>query len=242
MGSVELVVHGFVANVGVGLVPWFSLSSLVWIVFILPASGPASRFLCTLSDWIFWGWSLGKSNVENWFAKTFSCNPDWSHVSSGNLLSETSDNLPLLFDSTSWKSPESFVEFICSCICCNWEVSCWIVSWFSLNFCTETSSTHCSWALFISPISCILRIWVFRRTFSFTDKSSCSRTCSLLDSTNPYCASCTTNLWLPFVVVVHRCTYWGTRHEVLASPGLILPDWASDPCYLQKEILSNSTG
>ena len=46
---------------------------------------------------------------------------------------------------------------------------------------------------------------------------------------------------LPFVVVVHRCTHWGTRHEVLASPGLILSDWASDPCYFQEEILSNST-
>ena len=47
---------------------------------------------------------------------------------------------------------------------------------------------------------------------------------------------------LPSVVVVHRRTCWEIRHEVLASPGLILPDWASDLCYLQERILSNSTG
>ena len=35
------------------------------------------------------------------------------------------------FDSTSWKSPESLIEFIGSCISCNWEVSFCIVSWFS---------------------------------------------------------------------------------------------------------------
>ena len=92
-------------------------ASLVWIVFVLSASGTASRFLCTSSGWILWGWSLGESNVENWFPKTFSCNPDWFHVSSAILLSRLSearelgvitgwlgtwDNLPLLFDSTSW--------------------------------------------------------------------------------------------------------------------------------------------
>ena len=53
---------------------------------------------------------------------------------------------------------------------------------FLVFFCTENSSTRSSWALFISPISCILRIWVSRRTFSFRDNSSCSRACSLRDS------------------------------------------------------------
>ena len=73
-------------------------------------------------------------------------------------------------------------------------MSCWIVSWFSLDFHTETSSTRSSCALFISPISCIFRIWVSRRTFSFIDHSSCSRTCSRPDSTNPYCESCNAHL------------------------------------------------
>ena len=45
-----------------------------------------------------------------------------------------------------------------------------IVSWFSLNFCTETSSTRSSWTLFICPISCVLRIWVSRSTCSFIDQ------------------------------------------------------------------------
>ena len=78
---------------------------------------------------------------------------------------------------------------IVPCMCCNWEVSCRIVTWFSLNFCTEISSTRCSRALWICPISCIFLIWVSRRPFSFKDNSSGSRTCSRLDSTNPYCAS-----------------------------------------------------
>ena len=43
-------------------------------------------------------------------------------------------------------------------------------------------------------MSCIFRIWVYRRNFSFVDNSSCSRTCSRLDWTNPYCASCNANL------------------------------------------------
>ena len=40
----------------------------------------------------------------------------------------------------------------------------------------------------------MFRIWVFGRTFSFIVISSCSRTCSRPDSTNPYCASCNSNL------------------------------------------------
>ena len=48
-------------------------------------------------------------------------------------------------------------------------MSFYIVSWLSLNFCTENSSTHNSWALFISPITCILLIWVSRSDFSSID-------------------------------------------------------------------------
>ena len=57
-------------------------------------------------------------------------------------------------------------------------------------------------ALSIAPISRIFRLQIFRRTFSFTDNSSCSRTCSRLDSTHLYCASCNANLCSS----VCRCT------------------------------------
>ena len=104
-------------------------------------------------------------------------------------------------------SPESFIEFICSWISCNWEVSFCIVSWFSLTFCTETSSTRCSCAQLISPISCTFRIWVFGKTFSFIYNSSKSRTCCRLDTTNPLCTSCGA-LFCSFVRFVNdRCTY-----------------------------------
>ena len=151
---------------------------------------------------LLWGKPLGESNVGNWFPKTFSCTPDWFHVSSRNLLTrlsnerelgiisgwlETWDNLPENFDSISWNSPELFIEFICSSNCCNWKVSCWIVSWFSLNFCIENSSTYCT---FIFTISCLLRICVSRRAFSFRNNSSCNRVFSRRDSTNSFCTSC----------------------------------------------------
>ena len=48
---------------------------------------------------------------------------------------------------------------------------------------------------------------------------------------------------LPFAVVVHRCTYWGARHEVLClarSDLAWLSNWSL--FFLQEEILSNSTG
>ena len=85
-------------------------------------------------------------------------------------------------------------RIFCSCICCNLEMSCWIVSWSSLNVCTETSSTR-TCAILISPISCIFRNRVSRRTFSFIDNSSCWRTCSRRDSAYPCCASWNSNLW-----------------------------------------------
>ena len=72
-------------------------------------------------------------------------------------------------------------------------MNCWIVSWFSLTFCTETSFIRCSCSLLISPISCKFRIWVFRRTFPFINNSSYGWMCRL-DSTHPYCASCDANL------------------------------------------------
>ena len=53
----------------------------------------------------------------------------------------------------------------------------------------EYSSTRNSWALFISHISCIFRIWVSPITFSFKDHSSCGRDCSVRDSIYPWWAS-----------------------------------------------------
>ena len=125
------------------------LSSLAKRVPDPVACGTDPRSLCDAHGWIHWGWSRGESNAEKWLPKTFSCNPDVFHVSRGKRLSrlsmerelgiiagwqETQNNLPLWFVSTSWNSPESLIEFICSCVCCNWDVSFCIVSWFPLNF------------------------------------------------------------------------------------------------------------
>ena len=66
---------------------------------------------------------------------------------------------------------------------------------FSLNFCTEKSSTLNSRALFNSHISWILLLWVSRSAFSFVPFSSCSRTCSLQDSSYPQCASSNSKRW-----------------------------------------------
>ena len=63
----------------------------------------------------------------------------------------------------------------------NCEVSCWIVSWFSLIFWIDISSTFWTCALFIFSNSCILRICVSRRAFSFRNNSSCNRACSRRD-------------------------------------------------------------
>ena len=53
-GSIkELAVDGLVANVGIGVVPWFSVSSPVWKVFVLPFTGTASRFLCAHWELIY---------------------------------------------------------------------------------------------------------------------------------------------------------------------------------------------
>ena len=81
------------------------------------------------------------------------------------------------------------MEFTCSCISCICEVSLCIVSWLSLNFCAENLSTRNSCALFISPISCIFRIWVSRSAFCFIDNSCCWWNCSLRDSIYPWWAS-----------------------------------------------------
>ena len=89
-------------------------------------------------------------------------------------------------DYTSWNSPEPFMQFTLSCNPCTCEASLCIVSCLSLDFCTESSLTRSSGALFISPISCILLIRVSRSASSFIDHSACGRTCSLQDSTYPW--------------------------------------------------------
>ena len=99
---------------------------------------------------------------------------------------------------------------------------------------TETSPIRCSWALLISPISCIFRIWVFRRTFLLQTILLVVELLLVWTQQIRIVRPVTRIFALPFVVVVHRRTCWGTRHEALASPRLISPDWASDPCCLQK--------
>ena len=55
----------------------------------------------------------------------------------------------------------------------------WMVSWFSFNFWIVISSTCCSYVLFISSISCILRICVSRKAFChFSQTARCLRALS----------------------------------------------------------------
>ena len=127
---------------------------------------------------------------------------------------ETWDNLPLESDSTHWTSPESLIEFICSCICCSWEVSCWIVSWFfQKKICTENSSTCCSCALFILPISCILRICVSRENFFFAIIPL--TILFVLDEIRQFrfVLLVMPVLCLRYSSANHWCTYWVTWHD-----------------------------
>ena len=226
-GVNELIVDGLLANVRIGIVFLFCLSSLlrkesptlqleelILVLFVVRQSEFLKEDLGVNQTWkndyqkrfpVIPMYSMcsgagvcrGSAQNENlesrlvdWKRKTIS---NRIVVTAGRL--ETCDSLPLWFDSTSGNSPESFTEFICSCISCICEVSFCIVSWLSLNFCTENSSTRNSWALFISPISWKFRIWVSR---SFVPSemidSSSGRGCSLRDSIYPCWASSNSNL------------------------------------------------
>ena len=195
----ELVVNGFVANVGIGIVPWISLSSLVWIVFVIPASGTASRFLCTSSDWIKRRKLISKKRfpviqIDSMYQMSSVCR-GWpknenSESSQVDWKRETTFHYNLISHPEHISRITRRIHLFFHLQLGNELLYCLVIS---LNFCTETSSFRCSCAHLISPISYIFRIWVFRRTFSFRDNSSCSRTCSRLDSTNPYWASCSAN-------------------------------------------------
>ena len=75
------------------------------------------------------------------------------------------------------ENPAKFFHFgfLSACNSCICEVIFCIVSWLSLYFRTEISSTRNSWALFNSPTSWTLLIWVSRSAFSFMTNSSWSR-------------------------------------------------------------------
>ena len=62
----------------------------------------------------------------------------------------------------------------------------------------------------------------FGELFSFADNSSCSRTCSRSDSTNPYCASCNANLCSS----VCRCS----------SPMHLLRDSTWSSCFARSDL------
>ena len=205
-GNVEVMVDGLLANLGIGIVS----GSQIFI--------SCARISCTNMHWnrscnTLVSWSdeflendFGMNRMWKLITKTFSCCPDVFHVSSGNLLSRPSierelgdwkrktishcDSIPLLGIHLT-----PFIEFLCSCLSRICEVSLRVVSWLSLNFCKEKLPTRSSWALFISPISCIFRIWVSRSTFSFRDNSSCGRDCSLRVSIFPRWAFSSSNLW-----------------------------------------------
>ena len=80
-----------------------------------------------------------------------------------------------------WMRPQTFISIGLS-------VSCNYVS-LPHDRCIE-GSPKLTCALFIFSNSCILRICVSRRTFSFRNNSSCNLVCSRRDSTNSCCTSC----------------------------------------------------
>ena len=165
-----------------------------------------SVFTCVNSLLGFFARRLGESNAENWLPKTFSCTPDWFHVSSGNLLSRLSNERELqiiahLLETSDQTSSHckltphlenlqnhSWSSFVLAPLATEKWV--FVMSHeFLLIFCTGSSSTRSSWALFDSPITCMLRKLSISENLFFTDNSSSRRTCSRPDSTNPYCAS-----------------------------------------------------
>ena len=111
---------------------------------------------------------------------------------------------------TSWTSPESFIEFICSCISSNCEVNLCIVSWFSFNF---SMNIHQLLVLEISSLSPTHEHYEFvsRRSFSFIDNSFCRRACSLRDSIYPRWASSNSNLWA-------QACRWSSSTQFLRDP------------------------
>ena len=126
-----------------------------------------------------------------------------------------------------------------SCNCCTWKVSCWMVSWFSLNFWIEIQSTCCTCALFIFPIHAHFESAHLEELSPFVTIPLAIEL--VLDEIQqvrfvhpgvPY-------LVPPFVFVNHWCTNWVTRHEVLFWLELILPDSASDLYCLRAEFHSN---
>ena len=196
------MVDGILANVGIGMgVPNSFLIS-------------CNRCPCTDTHWnrTFSTWCRRVKNslvrflwwLEHWLwtAKEKSCDPDRFHLSSGKRLSQLSMERGLGMTAGwlgTWEKMSSVVWFyflkFSGIVQAIRELSLCIVSWLSLKFWTENSSTRNSWAPFISPISCIFLIWVSRSAFSFITNSSCSRTCSLRDSTYPWWASCNSNRW-----------------------------------------------
>ena len=85
----------------------------------------------------------------------------WSQPENEKNLNGSDDEKML---SISWNSPESFMHPLWQLLYL-WKEALHRVTWLSLNFCTENSSTRNSWALFNSPISWIPLMWVSRRPF-----------------------------------------------------------------------------
>ena len=129
----------------------FCLSSLAQRVSDPATWGTDPRSLCGAPKWInSLSMISGESNVECWLPKTFSCDPDVFHVTSGKCLPRLSEEENSLkccrltgnvrqsctaIYSTSWNSPELKSELL----------NCLMIFFF---FCTENSSTRSSRAFF----------------------------------------------------------------------------------------------
>ena len=239
-GIVELAVNGLGANVGIGTVACFSLSSIVSLVFILSALETVSRFPCASSDEILWKKSRRESNVENRFPKTFSCTIKWQSVIAAEQRTRTRNHSKLngnvrhflhknliqyrgrivqrihLFPFGKWTvelSRDSLLIFA-------WRIK--LLYLRSLHF---SDFVHFEWIAFLCLQWFLLQWNLFPTRFN--------KFVLYVLHAMPFCA--------PPFVVFHRCTYWVTRHEVLFWLDLILPHSAKDLCCFRADFHSYST-
>ena len=119
-----------------------------------------------------------------------------------------------------------FMQFNLSCKSCNCEGRCCIVSWLSLNWCTENSATRSSWALVSSSISWMPLIRVSHGALSLRAKSPKGRTCSLPVSSHPQCASSNSSRW-------EWVCRWSSRMQRLRESTV-------HPCFMNSDFASAS--
>ena len=196
-GKKELIVDGLLSDIGIVVVLPLRSSNLATGLPVLLCTGIPPVALWLVEWRIPWRVSVMNRTLDVDCQKRFPVHMLRSRLNTDRGLGTTAiwlgtrENVPLWFDSISWKSPESITLQLLYL----WSEPLYRVMTFSQFLRRKNSSTRNSWALFNSPISCILLIWVSRSAFSFMTNYSCSRTCSLRDSTYPRCASSNANRW-----------------------------------------------